>query len=141
MKPITEEQKQTLIAACEEEISRWKELAEQHEFLGNDYLLQETNNAILRQQIALASLTAEPVGFTSQANIETLGKEGGKTMELMTSDASVYRTPVPLYTAPPVPVIQFPGYKRMDIPFAAHRIKHSGFNEAIDEIKRLNNLE
>ena len=146
MKPITEEQKQTLIAACEEEISRLKELAEQHEFLCNDYLLEETNNAILRQEIALASLTAEPEYNTSE--------EGGEiNLEVSKSEYDKchpdYRWIS--YTAPPVSVIKFPEIPEGELVFSTisdtfgedgcMMITKYELDEFISGIKHLNNLE
>lgn len=108
MKPITEEQRKQLISACKEEISRLKDLSEQHEFLGSDYLLEETNNDLLRQEIALASLTAESV----RQFIYNNPYEEGYTEWVDCNEE--YYNGVPsdcrriVYTAPPVPVIKLP---------------------------------
>lgn len=121
MKPITEEQRQSLITACKEEISRLKELAEQHEFLGNDYLLEQTNNALLRQEIALASLTDEPVGVVNRGEVSDNNEYPEVKVDCAHPHAGWenFQDGFKLYTAPPVPVIKMPDEHSFDAWFKA----------------------
>ena len=120
MKPITEENRRQLIALARIEISRWKHPSDKQ------YMVD-------LMEIALASLTAEPVGsITSVTCIN-----GGRT------EARVYmrESGVPnklgdIYIIPPVPVIKLPEYQKL----LTHPAVKTRWNECIDEVKRLNGL-
>ena len=115
MKPITEENRRQLIALASIEISRWKLPADKQ------YIVD-------LMEIALASLTAEEVGYVA------VGETSIPSVEYC---ASV----VPgdsLYTIPPVPVIQLPEKYSDHEGFLTDT--EQGYNDAIDEIKHINDL-
>ena len=70
-------------------------------------------NLALRK-IALASLTAEPVAYTSQANLDAVSEAKPKNLEFMTGDKRIYQCPVRLYTTPPAPALRLPDDLKYD---------------------------
>lgn len=149
MKPITEEQRQQLISLARIEISRWKLPADKQ------YMVD-------LMEIALASLTAEPVGSITGVNCIN----GGLT------EARVYmrESGAPnklgdIYIIPPVPVIKCPDSlqdafeESNEIPsqtsrcgdrYCSHSFNNwkgnefinefNGFRKGVDYVKRLNGL-
>ena len=63
---------------------------------------EDDSNTLTALRIALASLEAEPVAYVSQSNLDAL-KRGHNDVFVKRTD-NVAR-PVPLYTAPPTPVV------------------------------------
>lgn len=125
MKPITEQEKQELIKHC-------KRVMNESSPDGLEYPMAE---------IALASLTATPVGwkFTNKTN--------GVTWVSHEDDRGLGYTDVPVYTAPPVPVVKLPD----EISFSGwgggcnYNPEDAdgvmiGWNNCLAEIKRLNNI-
>ena len=130
---LTQEKRQKRINWLNARISSMEEARDEMPF----GLSEDEEMELAAYKDSLASLTAEPVSFTSKANLETLAKEGSGTLEFMTSNASIYRSPIPLFTAPPVPEIKFPG--RKELPDWV--MDDDGFFTWYEaEIKRLNGL-
>lgn len=108
MKQVTEERQQALIADCEEEI---KALNLRIEY-GPWFLKAKCESELIRQQIALASLTAEPI----YQDLHFCFPEGEPEVAYWSEvDASSFnRTHETrrriLYPAPPVPVIKLPEF-------------------------------
>lgn len=70
----------------------------------------------LRDQIALAALTAEPVAYTDAEELETLRK--GTFADMFTPHEAYKADPLwmPIFTAPPAPVLRVPdGWKLVPI--------------------------
>ena len=130
MKPITEEQRQQLIALARIEISRWK-------------LPPDKQYMVDLMEIALASLTAEKVMCSDEiySAIEGIQNrhyyEAGRYGVLKRHSGIGEDGMSPVYTVPPVPVIKLPEYQKL----LAHPAVKSRWNECIDEVKRLNGLE
>ena len=129
MKSITEDYRQQLITDCKKAISDAEIYIAS---IGND---PDVESVLTRNKIALASLTAEPVGSIMSMTCNA----GGLT------EARVYmREPgLPdalrdVYTAPPVPVIKLPEKYTDHEDFLTDT--EQGYNDAIDEIKHLNGL-
>lgn len=113
MKPITEDQRQKLISLAQIEISRWKVPSDKQ------YMVE-------LMEIALASLIAEA------KYARPFGTDGET---LIQCDAE-HEEAIPLYAAPPVPVIKLPEYQKL----LTHPAVKTRWNECIDEVKRLNGL-
>lgn len=142
MKPITEEQRQALIAhgvQLKEQISE------------NNYLKEFGERTVSLIEIALASLTADvfmhgisdPDGnpYFSECCVDDDGS--GVSDEVCalndgeTDCIGGYRV-TPLYTAPPVPVIKLPDEK--DVHPLYECAYQQGWNKCLAEIKRLNGI-
>lgn len=133
MKPITEQERQELIAYARIEISRWVNIPDK-------IYMSEL------MEIALASLTAEP----EVSEIESVHPENGNTIihlrrgglkNISSEDIAEYEMieTEKFYTAPPVQVIEFPNYvtdKEGNVDEFS-----SGFNMAIDAVKHLNGIK
>ncbi len=113
MKPITEEQRQTLINR-----------------IRNIKITGKANRFEISEiaEIALASLTAEPMYWEIAGCIFSTEAEALKP--------GFRGTPEPLYEHPPVTVIKFPEYQKL----LTHQAAKSRWNQCIDEIKRINGL-
>lgn len=135
---LTQEKREELIKECEFDIERLTTLTAE---FPEEKSLQ---SVLLRQKIALSSLTAEckyfqwgwardensvwtttPMEKLSDA-VSAFGKDGENV---------IYRM---LFTAPPVPEIKFPEKLNQyeSLPLAGE----DAWNECIDEVKRLNGL-
>ncbi len=99
MKPVAEKQRQALI-------ERLKKIASWAETYGPDHnVMLPASEAKEMAEAYIASLTAEPEYWqfmSVNGNWIGIGKQG---MEQAVSEGCEVR---PLYTAPPVPVLQFP---------------------------------
>lgn len=101
---MTEEQRQELIADCENEIAELTQSIQRCDAIGTADYLMHLQSQLLRQQVALAALTAEPVGYVymdendcefNGHNEFSQGKRG----------FAVYRAP----SAPVLKPIELPG--------------------------------
>lgn len=90
---MREEEKQALIGLCRIEIKRWKSIADR----------QRGGFMVELMEIALASLTAEPVAWRHNngpfGKIATCSENAAKSWKSEGFDIS------PLYTIPPVPAV------------------------------------
>ena len=147
MKPITEQRRQKLIADCQKEIGNlmlWLECGPLRD-------RSKTESELLRQQIALASLTAVPVSEVISLSAPVLdgmiapmnGYRGISNL------AAIKRLPegTNFYTAPPVPVIKLPeinlriaGYRHAPSAPTKEWAFMDGAKWMASETKRLNGL-
>lgn len=98
---MTEAQRQELVQACRDNIK-----------YAADYPEVEVRMA----HVALAALTAEPVAYTDAEELETLRK--ASFADMFTPHEAYKADPLwmPLYTAPPAPVLRVPeGWKLVPI--------------------------
>lgn len=65
-------------------------------------LTQQPLTSDEREELQRYRAAKGPVGYTSKANIENVT---GRYLELFSKEPSVYRDPVALFTAPPLPVV------------------------------------
>ena len=138
MKPITEEQRQALIA-------RLTKIASWAETYGPDHnVMLPASEAKEMAEAYLASLTAEPRAYISESNLRVLGK--GVNSVRVKPDSVMVR-PNALYTAPPVPVIRLPNdtcllaqFARIYSVLSIREHRHIT-RMVLNEVKRLNGLE
>ena len=118
MKPITEQERQDLIAYARIEISRWVNISDKRYM--SDLM-----------EIALASLTAEPVGV--------IEKETGSFYKRHYDKS---RTEA-VYTYTPVPVMELPedGFTSYSWCPEDREGYANGVSDCIEEIKRLNGIK
>lgn len=101
MKPVTEQRRQELIADCEKEIVHAKKILSSASLAPGWRKIHEKN--LWKNEIALASLTAVPIGFTFTDTDEDSGGNLYESRDFSQfKDGEDYE---PVYTAPPVPVI------------------------------------
>ena len=131
MKFITEQRRQKLISDCEEEITALKLRIE----YGPWYLKAKQESELERQEIALASLTAEPKAYS---DFEELAF--AFDMANMWHDSFGHGEDIALYTTPPVPVIKLPDEFAEKTNSEYQLGKEEGWCDYEREIKRLNNL-
>lgn len=142
MKPITEEQRQALIAECNEQIEILKNL-----IFNGSYDEDNSNleSQLLVQEIALASLTAEPVAWVIHARGgDQLSQDGSYVAN---AEGMFGLKATSLYTAPPVPVIELPNdtcllaqFARIYSALSIREHRHIT-RMVLNEVKRLNGLE
>lgn len=124
MKPITEQERQDLIAYARIEISRWVNISDKRYM--SDLM-----------EIALASLTAEPVGVIEKE----IGSFYKRHYDKSRTEA--------VYTYPPVPVIKLPdemmkqatGWFVNSSGENCATIEGRTWNKCIAEFKRLNGIK
>ena len=125
MKPITEQRRQELIADCQKEIGTlmlWLECGPLRD-------RSKTESELLRQQIALASLTAVRAGWGLRSLQEDCYGSWLTTepREQAYLDCQPHKYEnVGLYTAPPVPVIKLPEKLPCDVRFDPGMIFRKG---------------
>lgn len=143
----TEEQRQGLIADCKISISNLKEALRCAEINGWKQAAAESMSSLLRQQIALAALTAEPVAYSYLcAAYETCDGFTGWSHEFSLEpppqwmlETGKVKNLRKLYTTPPAPVMKLPEYaSNMDAEYDTEIAHNVGWNACIDNIKRLN---
>jgi hypothetical protein len=73
------------------------------------YTLGHADVAILKalaaELLAVREAQRVPVAWTSEANLELVSAKIPGNLEFMSGDKSVYKKPIPLYTAPPAPAV------------------------------------
>lgn len=118
MKPITEEQRQALIADCNEQIEIIKNLIRSGLYTEGNYNLE---SQLLRQEIALASLTAEAVGVVNRGSASDNNEFLDAKVDCVHPQAGWenFQNGFKLYTSPPVTVIKFPDEHSFDAWFKA----------------------
>ena len=144
---MTEEQRQELIAECEADISCARTLMIAAINVNDGETKAKWESQLLRQQVALAALTAELFaysylyaayetcdGFTGWSHKFSL--EHPPEWMLETGKVKSLRK---LYTAPPAPVLRFPDEKHYkESPHGESSLWAMGWNECLAEVKRLN---
>lgn len=119
MKPITEQERQDLIAYARIEISRWVNISDKRYM--SDLM-----------EIALASLTAEPVGVIEKE----IGSFYKRYYDKSRTEA--------VYTYPPVPVIKLPDVienNKVNESDEYYLGIQSGWNECLEEIRLINGIK
>lgn len=131
MKPITEENRKQLISLARIEISRWK-------------IPGDKQYMVDLMEIALASLTAEPIGVVNRESTSDNNEFLDAKVECVHPQAGWenFQDGFILYTAPSVPVIKLPRFlsnsNHNSLDYTSG--KFDGFIECIAELKRLNGL-
>ncbi len=77
-------------------------------------------------EITLAALTAEPVAWISERNLENLGK----SYSVYVKHEPVMVRPIPLYTAPPAPVVP-DGYALVPVDMAPEMMRAVQLNSEL----------
>ncbi|QHJ83852.1 MAG: hypothetical protein [Bacteriophage sp.] len=141
MKPITEQRWQEIIADCEKLIEHTE-----HLLLSADLSIgwrKAHENNLLKHQIALASLTAVPFAWIHPNMLDDMdgGRISGRVWNSPVDEMSGEER-LPVYTAPPVPVVKFPAILDLVESYTGHAsaqdLKMWAF--AVSESKRLNGL-
>ena len=140
MKPITEQERQSLIDHGNELKGRIEQYGYGREFESKTLQLVE---------IALTSLTAEPFVYVNAVTVRN-----GVVASLVANGVGLYdgNLPVELYSAPPVPVIKFPSEIDNWLNSATKAMGAIGFcgnsqsftvgaNWMLSEVKRLNGIK
>lgn len=135
---MTEERRQELVADCKISISNLKEALRCAEINGWEQTAAESMSRLLRQEIALAALTAEPDHYVFH-------HPAGKLLNHLASDECKGQEHVVAgYTAPPAPVLRLPGEVSCEglDPQEADEARNlgqcEGWNACLAEVKRLN---
>ncbi|WP_241569156.1 hypothetical protein [Rosenbergiella collisarenosi] len=118
---LTKEKREELIADCKKAISDAEIYIHWH---GED---KGILSLLIRSKIALASLTEVPKVFAWE--VPKFRGSSNRVTELCQSNSE---GAYPLFTSPPVPEIKIPEYENEQI--------ESIWNDALDEVKRLNGL-
>lgn len=133
---MTEEQRQALIEWAKGYISAAETYAANNP---ND----RSGKAYLELlQIALAALTAKPVGYIDPAALkEYRDKRTGGSWSAE-QKAGEYNQTLPIFTAPPAPVLKLPEYESsMDAECDTEIAHNVGWNACINAVKRLNEIK
>ena len=137
---LTQEKREELIEDCEKEILHTEKLLATGSLAIGWKKVHEKN--LLRNQIALASLKAEPVAYTSE--LALVDVYIGDTA-MMGKWNEVGDTP--LFTAPPVPEIKLPdGYALVpiepteDMVIAGFESKPSAFNSSTEDLEKIEDM-
>lgn len=96
MPVLSEQEREKAIVACKDEIGHLKQMVAAAKS-GGRYSATGYQSQLIRQQIALAALTAEPVAYVTYK---------GYLLHAADPKLAEYSEPSPLYDAPPVPVKQ-----------------------------------
>ena len=139
MKPITEQRRQELI-------SHGNELKERIEHFGHKSDFESKTLQLV--EIALASLNSEPFAWIHPYMLDSMdgGRDWGRIWNSPVDEVSEEKR-LPVYTAPPVPVIKFPeinlriaGYRHATSAPTKEWAFMDGAKWMASETKRLNGL-
>ena len=136
MKPITEQERQEIIEHARSMIDFYRSNLSIENV--DDDAREQWEYDLSIAEIALASLTAEPFVYVNAVTVRN-----GVVASLVANGVGLYdgNLPVELYSTPTVPVIKFPEHRIVDVLQGGGAVMSIGYNQAIDEIKRLNGIK